>query len=177
AAAVAAGLDTDIMQVETHCEALVRLQQFLQPAGVVTWPDGTVTARYRFGHGLYQQVTYQRLGRGQLLRLHQRLGTHLEAAYGADASQLASELAMHFAPGQASARAIFYLRQAAENAAQRYAPYAMISALTQALELLDLLPDTAERARHELHVQLALGVPLTETKGSAAPEVAQAYAR
>ena len=73
AAAVAAGLDTDVVAVEEHCEALVR-QQVLRPLGVTTWPNGTVATRYAFRHALYQQVVYERLGAGRRVRLHQRLG-------------------------------------------------------------------------------------------------------
>ena len=35
--------------------------QWLRPAGVVEWPDGTVTSRYAFTHALLKQVLYQRL--------------------------------------------------------------------------------------------------------------------
>src|SRR5262249_55023194 len=45
------------------------------------------------------------------------------------------------------------------------------------LELLKTLPDTPERAQQELTLQLAQGAPLMATKGLAAPEVEQAYAR
>src|SRR5262249_54373028 len=45
------------------------------------------------------------------------------------------------------------------------------------LELLATLPDTAERAQQELVVQITLGPALIVTKGYAAPEVLQAYAR
>ena len=43
--------------------------------------------------------------------------------------------------------------------------------------MLKPLPDTPERARHELTLQAALGAPLQATKGWAAPEVGQAYTR
>ena len=52
-----------------------------------------------------------------------------------------------------------------------------IAHLTKGLELLKTLPDTPERIQQELTLQLALGMPLMATKGYAAPEVEQAYAR
>ena len=60
---------------------------------------------------------------------------------------------------------------------QRSANAEAISHLTKGLELLKTLPDTPERAQQELTLQLALGAPLMATKGYAAPEVEQAYAR
>src|SRR5262249_50018742 len=52
-----------------------------------------------------------------------------------------------------------------------------IGHLTTALELLRLLPDSLERTRRELELQIALGAPLMATKGFAAPEVGAAYDR
>src|SRR5207253_7752986 len=52
-----------------------------------------------------------------------------------------------------------------------------ISHLTKGLELLTALPDTPERAQQELDMLTILGPALIDTKGQAAPEVLQAYAR
>jgi len=43
--------------------------------------------------------------------------------------------------------------------------------------LLKTLPDTPERARQELMLQIALGAPLRATKGYAAPEIGAIYTR
>lgn len=57
---VACGLEARMDDVEAQCEELAR-QQWLRPAGVMTWPDGTVTTRYSFTHTLYQQAAYKRV--------------------------------------------------------------------------------------------------------------------
>jgi predicted ATPase len=49
--------------------------------------------------------------------------------------------------------------------------------LLTGLELLAMLPETPARAYQELEMQLALGPALMATKGYAAPEVEQTYAR
>lgn len=49
--------------------------------------------------------------------------------------------------------------------------------MARSLELLKALPTTPGRRRHELALQIALGVPLRAAKGFAAPEVGQAYSR
>jgi predicted ATPase len=142
AAEVAAGVEVEVSHIETLCDALVQRQLFLCPADMQTWPDGTVTARYRFIHALYQDVLYQHTAATRRLRLHQRLGVRLEAAYGAQGGEMAAVLAMHFTHGRDVRRAIQYWRQAAQNAARRHAQHEVIQALHRALELLALLPDT-----------------------------------
>jgi predicted ATPase len=176
AAAVAVGLEAAAEGVEDACDALVT-RQLLRPLGVTTWPNGAVTPRYAFQHALYQQAVYARLGAGRRVRLHQRLGACLEAAYGAQAGEIAAELAVHFERGHAVRRAVPYLQQAAEKATQRYAPRDVVALLTRALALLGQLPETAERVQQELALQLTLGPAFIATKGQAAVEVAQTYAR
>ena len=174
--AVAASLGADAAAVEERCEALVE-QQILHPLGATTWPNGTVATRYAFQHALYQQVVYERLGAGRRVRLHQRLGEELEAAYGAQAGEVAAELAEHFERGYNVPQAVHYLQQAAEKATRRYAHREVVALLTRALALLRQLPETPGHIQQELALQIALGASLLATKGYAAPEVAQTYSR
>ena len=44
-------------------------------------------------------------------------------------------------------------------------------------ELLSALPDTPERAKQEIEIQLALGIPLIAVRGYAAEETREAFAR
>ena len=176
AAAVAAALETDGTTVEEACEALVA-QQMLRFLEVTTWPDGTITTRYAFVHALYQQVVYERLGAARRVRLHQRLGECLEKAYEEHAGEIAAELAVHFEYGRDYQRAVPYLQQAADNARRRCANAEAIRLLSKGLELLTGLPDTPERARHELLLYSTLGPVLIATRGYATPDVAHAYAR
>jgi predicted ATPase/DNA-binding winged helix-turn-helix (wHTH) protein len=176
-ASVAAGVQTAAEAVEAVCERLARQGQFLEDRGLVEWPDGTVGGRYGWRHALYQEVVYARLGAGRQARWHRVIGERLEQAYGARAQEVAAELALHFARGQDATRAVRYLQQAAETAAQRQAPHEVIALLTTALELLATLPETPERAQQELAMQLALGTALGKVKGLAAPELEQTHAR
>jgi DNA-binding winged helix-turn-helix (wHTH) protein/tetratricopeptide (TPR) repeat protein len=176
AGVVAAGLEVDANVVEEHCETLVA-QQLLRPLGATRWPNGMVATRYAFRHALYQQAVYERLGAGRRVRLHQRLGVCLETAYGTQANEIATELAAHFERSCDARRAVHYLYQAAEKATQRYAPREVITLLTRALALLRSLPETPERAQQELTIQITLGPALITTRGYAALEVVQTYAR
>jgi predicted ATPase len=101
----------------------------------------------------------------------------LEVAYGASADEMAAELAEHFVRGQDTHRAIRYLQQAADNAARRYAPHEVIGPLQRALTLLATLPEIPAQVQQKLDLQVALGAAFIATKGNAAPEVEQTYAR
>jgi predicted ATPase len=70
-----------------------------------------------------------------------------------------------------------YFHQAAEKAAQRYAHREVTHLVTRALALLRQLPETPERAQHELDLHMTLGPVLAAIKGHAAPEVKQTYTR
>jgi DNA-binding winged helix-turn-helix (wHTH) protein/tetratricopeptide (TPR) repeat protein len=177
AAAVAAGVEAGAEDVEACCEALARRGQFVRTRGAAAWPDGTVAARYGFIHALYQEVLYDRVPAGQRVRVHQQIGGRLEVGYGVQAREIAAELAEHFVRGRDASRAVQYLRHAGENARQRSAYEEAIAHLTKGLEVLGSLPDTVERAQHEVDVQTTLGLTYMAAKGYAAPEVGTAYAR
>lgn len=69
------------------------------------------------------------------------------------------------------------LHCAGRQAAQRSANEEAIGHLGRALEQLAALPDTPERSRHELALQLSLGPNLIAVRGHAASEVEQTYRR
>ena len=70
AAAVAAGLAHEVVEVEDWCAGLARRQQWLEACGEQVWPDGTVAGGYRFMHALYQEVAYHRLPAARRAQLH-----------------------------------------------------------------------------------------------------------
>ena len=177
AAAVAAGLAIDVVEAEARCERLARRQQWVRSTGSDEWPDGTVAGRYAFIHALYHQVVHHQIAGARRVHLHRRIGASKEQAYGTRAGEIAAELAVHFEAGRDYGRGVQYLQRAGENALRRYAHIEAISHLTKALALLNTLPDTPERTQQELELQVALGPALIATKGRAAPEVEQTYAR
>jgi adenylate cyclase len=111
------------------------------------------------------------------MHLHQRIGQRAETVYGERVREMAAELAMHFERATDYRRAALYLQQAAVNATRRSAYREAIALSRRGLELLAVSPDTDERARQELWLQITLGVPLIATEGYAAPEVGRVYLR
>ncbi len=110
-------------------------------------------------------------------RLHERTGQALETVYPATLPEHYSDLAHHYRRSANTEKAIEYLHLAGQQAVQRSAYTEAINDLTAALELLRTLPDTTKRAQRELSVHVTLGPALITTKGWAAWEVGQAYAR
>jgi DNA-binding winged helix-turn-helix (wHTH) protein/tetratricopeptide (TPR) repeat protein len=176
-AAVAAGAQCSVEEAEAVCEGLAAQQHFLDDIGLAIWPDGTSAGSYRFRHALYLQVLYEQLGSARRMQLHQRIGVCLETGHGAQAGEIATQLAVHFERGGEILRAVRYLQQAADNAVRRNAHHEAVAALTQGLALLATLPDSPERAQHELTLRLILGQRLMAVKGYGVPEVGECYTR
>ena len=176
-ATVAAGIDERRERVEAWCEGLAKREQFLRVRGTEVLADGTVTGRYGFLHALYPQVLYELLTAVRRVQLHRRIGAWGARAYGERVGEHATELARHCEQGQDYERAVQYLQQAGENAVRRSANHEAISLLSRAQRLLQILPDTTERAQQELQVCTLLGPTLMALKGYSAPEVEQTYTR
>jgi predicted ATPase/DNA-binding winged helix-turn-helix (wHTH) protein len=176
-AAVAAGAQSPVEDVEASCEGLAAQQLFLEDIGLREWPDGTSSGRYRFVHALYRQVLYDRLGTARRRQLHRRIGVRLEVGYGAQAKEIGAQLAVHFERGGEIPRAVDYWQQAGDNAARRNAHHEAIAALRKALALLATLPESLERFQRELTLQLALAELLRATKGVGSLDVGEVYTR
>jgi len=174
---VAAALGCEVADAEMRCEAFVHAQRFLRIAGHVEWPDRSVSRRYAFIHELYRQVAYSEIPEGHCMRLHQRIGQALEAAYGARQMDIAPQLAIHFERGRDDARALRYLGAAAARARQRFASREAIGYLEAALALVALLPEDDERRRQELELRLPLGAALSDIHGFASEQVRDNYER
>jgi DNA-binding winged helix-turn-helix (wHTH) protein/tetratricopeptide (TPR) repeat protein/energy-coupling factor transporter ATP-binding protein EcfA2 len=172
-----AGAAGAVEAVEARCAALARSGRFLRAAGPVAWPDGTVSAGFRFAHDLHRTVLYDRIPAGRRARLHVAVADRLERGYGPAAGTHAAELAGHLVAGHDHARAVPYLQAAAMQALGRSAPREAIQHLEALLDALPHLPDGPERDEAELLAQMTLGPALVATRGFASPEVEAAYTR
>ncbi|MGH2708522.1 MAG: hypothetical protein ACRDJK_09540, partial [Actinomycetota bacterium] len=181
AAVVAAALDTDVVEVEGCCNDLAHRHLFLGSGkGSPEGPPGSnrrLSERYRFLHALYPQILYERLPASRRRQLHQQVGLSKETAFGSRRVEIAAELAVHFEEARDDARAVHYLGQAAQKALRRSASREAADLLTRAIERLQTLPETPERAQQELSLQVSLGAAFLMSKGYTAPEVKRAYDR
>ena len=133
ATAVAAGAEATVEAVEERCGASARRGQFLRTDGTAEWPDGTVAARYKLLHALYQEVIYERAPAGRRIRLHQHIGERMEASLRRTRQrEIAAELAVHFEPGTGlSSSGAIPSTSGSENAIRRSAHQEAIKHLTK----------------------------------------------
>jgi predicted ATPase len=137
-------------------------------------------SRYRFRNYLFQKYVYSNLDPVERGYLHEDVGNSIEELYGDKPSELAAiapQLAWHFQEARITEKAIHYLQQAGERAAQLSAYQEGIAHLTKGLALLMTLPDSPERAQQELALQLALGIAWQGVKSARSSEVKQAHTR
>jgi class 3 adenylate cyclase/predicted ATPase len=130
---------------------------------------------YRFKHALIQDAAYQSLLKSTRQQHHQRIAQTLESHFPETVSTQPELLAHHYTEAGLAAQAIPYWQAAGQRALQRYANLEAATHAGRALELLNSLPDTPERAKQELSLQILLGGALGAVHGPHSVE--QNYAR
>jgi len=158
-------------------EELQPLLSHLQTAEFIYEQPAFPEVEYIFKHALTQEVAYTSLLQERRKVLHEHTAQAIESLYHGRLEDHYSDLAHHYSRSGNTQKAVDYLQLAGQQAVQRSAHAEAITHLTTALELLKILPDTAERAQQELALQLALGVPLMATTGWTGPEVERVYSR
>ncbi len=158
-------------------DALKSLLARLQAGEFIYEQPSFPEVEYSFKHGLTQEVTYGSLLSERRCALHERTAQAIEALFGAQLEEHCSELAHHFSRSGNAPKAVQYLHCAGRQAVQRSADAEAAGHLTRALALLETLPDTPERAKQELALQITLGPAWMASKGFAAPEVEATYTR
>ena len=134
-------------------------------------------AEYTFKHALVQEAAYGTLLRSRRQQIHARIAATLEDKFPDIAVAQPALLARHCAEAGLAEKAVVYWLKAGQQAFARSATTEAAAHLRKGLDALDGLPDGPGRRRHELDLQLELGRALVATKGHAAPEVGESYAR
>ncbi|HEX8168723.1 MAG TPA: adenylate/guanylate cyclase domain-containing protein [Beijerinckiaceae bacterium] len=157
-------------QVEEGLGALVR-------TGLASVHGEPPHATYTFKHALVQDAAYGSLLRERRRSIHLRLAEILEKDPTGPVLTQPDLLAWHFAQAGAADRAIDYYLKAAERGAGRSALAEIVSHLRKGLEQLGTLPDSSQKKRRELSLQVALAGALIDHKGSGSAEVRVAAER
>ncbi|MEH6577671.1 MAG: adenylate/guanylate cyclase domain-containing protein [Amphritea sp.] len=132
---------------------------------------------FTFKHGLTQEVSYGSLLSGRRNALHERTARAIEVLFSGNLEDRCSELAHHYSCSGNIPKAVEYLKRAGEQAVYRCANVEAADHLGAALKLLKRLPDTPQRIRQELELQLILGLVWVALKGFAASDVVTIYNR
>jgi DNA-binding SARP family transcriptional activator/tetratricopeptide (TPR) repeat protein len=137
-------------------------------------------ACYQFQHILFQKHLYNGLDPVERGRLHEAVGTALEALYAGQMEEslaIALQLAWHFQEAGYAEKAVEYFRQAGERAVRMSANEEAIAHFTQGLALLQTLPESLERDKAELMLRVGLSAPLQTVKGYEESGLDHLYAR
>jgi predicted ATPase len=134
-------------------------------------------AKYMFKHALIQGAAYASLLKRTRQQYHQQIARMLEAEFPETVEAEPELVAHHYTEAGLNEQAVGYYHQAGKRATQRSAHVEAINHLTKGLEVLMALPDTLERARQELDLQITLGPVLMAVKGQSSPDTERAYAR
>ena len=138
-----------------------------------TPPDAT----YTFKHALVQDAAYDSLLKSKRAQLHAQIAEALERGFPQRVANEPELVAHHYTAADMPKQAVPYWQRAAERALARSAPTEAIAHCRKGLQVLAALPETPERTRSELGLQLGLGSGLVQVKGWAAPDAEQAYLR
>jgi class 3 adenylate cyclase/predicted ATPase len=134
-------------------------------------------ATYTFKHTLIQETAYQSLLRSVRQPLHGRIAKVLEERFPERAVAEPEVLARHYEGADLAAPAAACYERAGSIAAERSANEEATRLLGRGLELLATLPDSRERNRQELEMQLTLGSCRVATQGYGHDHVERAYGR
>ena len=169
-ATVARGLEAEELEIEEVLDRLNHVHRFVGCIGEHDLPAGASTVGYRFVHALYQNGLYVSLTPTRRAVLAASLAHALEAFHGEKCSTIASHLGFLYETAREPSRASDYFLLAAQNAARIFANQEAIALARRGLALLGKIPETPERARKELDLQVTLAFSLLWTLGYASPE-------
>src|SRR5262249_22220728 len=124
-----------------------------------------------------QDAAYTSLLRSTRQQYHQQIAQLLEARFPETVATEPELLAHHYTEAGCHEQAVGYWQQAGIRALQRSANAEAIAHVQRGLALLSTLSDTPQRPQCELDLLTTQGPAFIATKGYAAPEVGQAYAR
>jgi class 3 adenylate cyclase len=148
-----------------------------EQAGLLVPHGAAPRSNFAFKHALVRDVAYASLLRKRRRAIHMRLAEILAAGHYDPENALPEIIAWHFAEAGAPDRAIDNYFKAAERTTGRFALTERVSHLRRALRQIEHLPDSPERDRRELTLQVALYQVLVDDQGSGSEDVRSAVER
>lgn len=134
-------------------------------------------ARYLFKHGLIQDAAYESLLRSHRQEFHGRIAEALERRFPDIAEGQPELVAHHATEAGRVADAINWWHRAGQKALRGSGHQEAVGHLTRALELLESLPENAERDQREIGLRVSLGVAAGSATSFSEPEVQRSFER
>ncbi|HYB11391.1 MAG TPA: adenylate/guanylate cyclase domain-containing protein [Alphaproteobacteria bacterium] len=149
----------------------------LVAAGLLFRQGSPPHATYLFKHALVQDAAYGTLLRGPRQELHARIAAAIETGMPERVEREPDLLAYHYAEAGQPDTAAGYWLAAGRLAARRSANSEAVAHLRRGIAAVRGLPETLERNRLELALQLALGPALVSSRGFGDAEASTGYQR
>ena len=134
-------------------------------------------AVYSFRHALFQDAARESILKRTRRQLHARVADTLVSRFAAEAAKEPETVAQHYTEAEEWPHAIEWWIKAGQGAIARFANAEAIAHLTRAVSIVERLTKSPGLEASELALRVLLAIPLTMTRGWAAPEVVAQYRR
>ena len=176
-AVLATVVQKDIADIEEQLEPLESVHTMVRLIDEQEMPDGTLSTRYSFDHILYHDYLQSNLRPSRLVSLARSTADALSKFYRQQLDDVAAELAHLFAAAREPEKAADHYLAAASKTTSVFAYRESAAMATSGLDILASAPQSADRDRRELLLQLALGRSLCMTEGYGSYETMNCFAR
>ena len=149
----------------------------LEQADIIYRVSISPSVRFAFKHALLRDAIYDSLLRSKRQQIHADIATILERDYPELAENQPEVLAHHYQEAGNHPLAIRCWLASGQRALTRSANIEAIASFRMALQILNVLPETPDRIKQEIAIQLALGIPLIAVQGYASAETREAFSR
>jgi class 3 adenylate cyclase len=149
----------------------------LEQADIIYRVGISPVLRFAFKHALLRDAIYETLLRSKRQQIHGDVAAIFERTFPDLAENQPEVLAYHYQEAGNHQLAIRYWLTSGQRALAHSANIEAIAHFRNALQLLSALPETPERNKREVDVQLALGIPLIAVQGYASIETREAFSR
>lgn len=156
---------------------MISALSLLEQADIIHRVGISPFVRFAFKHVLLRDAIYDSLLRSKRQQIHADIAAILEHDFPELAESQPEVLAYHHQEAGNQQLAIRGWLESGQRALAHSANVEAIANFRKALELLNDLPETPERTRQEIDVQLALGIPLIAVQGYASAETRDAFSR
>jgi len=133
--------------------------------------------RFAFKHVLLRDAIYDSLLRSKRQQIHADIAAILEHDFPELAENQPEVLAFHYQEAGNHQQAIRCWFKSGQRALEHSANVEAIANFRKALRLANALPETPERTKQEIDIQLALGIPLIAVQGYASAETREAFSQ
>ncbi|MGA6998254.1 MAG: adenylate/guanylate cyclase domain-containing protein, partial [Pseudolabrys sp.] len=149
----------------------------LEQADIIYRVGVSPFVRFAFKHVLLRDAIYDSLLRSKKQQIHADIAGILERDFPELAENQPEVLAFHYQEAGNQQEAIRCWFKSGQRALTHSGNVEAIANFRKALRLVSTLPETPERIKQEIDIQLALGIPLIAVQGYASGETREAFSR